>query len=67
MRLQQITLGIFGTIALICLVLAATIVWLFLTDPLAVANVVGDGQVTPFVRSLASVILAALQGLLKYL
>jgi hypothetical protein len=46
---------------------AAATVWLFLTDPVTVANAVSDGEITPFIRDLADVILQALQGLLRYL
>jgi hypothetical protein len=67
MRLREIGVGVFGTVALVSVVLAGATVWLFLTDPVTVANAVNEGEVSPFVRDLAAVILAALQGLLKYL
>ena len=43
------------------------VVWLFLTDPISVANAVSESEVTPFIRDLAAVLMAALQGLLRYL
>jgi hypothetical protein len=67
MRLEGLGLGVFGAIAIIAVVLAVATVWLFLTDPVTVANAVSEGTVSPFVRDLAEVLLAALQGLLKYL
>jgi hypothetical protein len=67
MRLQGFGVGVFGAIAAIAIVLALATVWLFLTNPVTVANSVNEGTVSPFVRDLAAVLFAALQGLLKYL
>ena len=67
MRLQGFGMGVFGAIAMIAVVLAVATVWLFLTNPVTVANAVNEGTISPFVRDLAAVLLAALQGLLKYL
>ena len=67
MRLQGFGVGVFGAIAAVAIVLAVATVWLFLTNPVTVANAVNEGTVSPFVRDLAAVLLAALQGLLKYL
>jgi hypothetical protein len=47
--------------------LAIATVWLFLTNPVTVATAVNEGEVSPFMRNLARVLLDALQGLLKYL
>ena len=67
MRLEGFGLGVFGAIAMIAVVLALATVWLFLTNPVTVANAVNEGTISPLVRELAAVLLAALQGLLKYL
>ena len=67
MRLEDFGLGVFGAIAVIAVVLALATVWLFLTNPVTVANAVNEGTISPLVRELAAVLLAALQGLLKYL
>jgi hypothetical protein len=67
MRLEGFGLGVFGAIALIASVLAVAAIWLFVTNPVTVANAVTEGTVSPLVRELAAVLLAALQGLLKYL
>ena len=67
MRLQGFGVGVFGAIAAIAIVLALATVWLFLTNPVTVASSVNEGTVSPFVRDLTAVLLAALQGLLKYL
>ena len=67
MRLQGFGVGVFGAIAGIAVVLAVATVWLFLTNPVTVANSVNEGTISPLVRDLAAVLLAALEGLLKYL
>jgi hypothetical protein len=67
MRLQRVGVSVLGAVVLICIVLAGATAWLFLTNPVTVANAVSEGDVTPFVRDLAKVIFDALQGLLKYL
>ena len=56
-----------GAVLFIIVVLGLATVWLYLTNPITVANAVNEGDVTPFIRELAQVLLDALQGLLKYL
>lgn len=67
MRYERIGLSLFGAIALLVLVVAVATIWLFLTNPVTVATAVSEGEITPFVRDLADVLLQALEGLLKYL
>jgi len=67
MRLQRLSTSLFGLIAIVSIVLAAATVWLFLTNPVTVANAVNEGEVSPLVRELAQVLISALSGLLKYL
>jgi hypothetical protein len=67
MRFQRLSTSLFGLIAIVSVVLAAASVWLFLTNPVTVANAVNEGDVSPLVRDLAQVLLNALGGLLKYL
>lgn len=67
MKYQRIGLSLFGAIAMLVVIIAVATIWLFLTNPVTVATAVSDGEVTPFVRDLAGVLLQALQGLLKYL
>jgi hypothetical protein len=67
MRLQRFSTSLFGLIAIVAIVLATATVWLFLTNPVTVANAVNEGEVSPLVRDLASVLFNALRGLLKYL
>ena len=67
MRFERIGLSLFGAIAMLAIVLALATVWLFLTNPVTVATAVTEGEISPFVRDLADVLIQALQGLLKYL
>jgi hypothetical protein len=67
MRLQRLSLSLFGAIAAASVVLAAATVWLFLTNPVTVATAVNEGDVSPLVRDLADALFSALRGLLKYL
>ena len=67
MRYQQIGLSVFTLIALLSIGLAAATIWLFLTNPVTVANAVNEGEISPFVRELAQVLYTALRGILKYL
>jgi hypothetical protein len=67
MRYERVGLSLFGAVAALVVVLAVATVWLFLTDPVTVANAVSDGEVSPFIRDLADVLLRAFEGLLKYL
>ncbi len=67
MRYERIGLSLFGAVALLVVGVAVATIWLFLTNPVTVATAVSEGDVSPFVRDLADVLLQALQGLLKYL
>ena len=65
--LQRVGVSLFTLIALVSIVLAAATIWLFVTNPVTVANAVNEGEISPLVRDLAQVLLGALSGLLKYL
>jgi hypothetical protein len=67
MSIGRIGLGVSGAIAVLGAVLALATAWLFLTNPVTIANAVNEGDISPFVRDLAQVLLTALEGLLKYL
>jgi hypothetical protein len=67
MRYQRVGVSLFGALAILVVVLALATVWLFLTNPVTVATAISEGEVSPFVRDLAAVLLQALEGLLKYL
>ncbi len=67
MQLARVSLSLFGVVAVVSAVLAGATIWLLLTNPVTVADAVNEGQVTPFVRELATVLYQAISGLLKYL
>jgi hypothetical protein len=51
----------------LAVLLAGATIWLLLTDPVTVAESVNQGQVSPLVQELASVLYTAFRGLLRYL
>ena len=63
----RISVSLFTLVAVVSIILAAAVIWLFLTNPVTVANAVNEGEISPLVRSLGSVLYNALSGLLKYL
>jgi len=65
--LQKWSASLFGAIAAISVLLAVSTVWLFLTNPINVANAVNEGDVSPLVRNLADALFSALRGLLRWL
>ncbi len=65
--LQRWSASLFGAIALVSVVLAVSTVWLFITNPVNVANAINEGDVSPLIRDLAQVLFNALRGLLRYL
>jgi len=65
--LQKWSASLFGAIAVLSVLLAASTVWLFITNPINVANAVNEGDVSPLVRSLADALFSALRGLLRWL
>ncbi len=67
MRLQRVSLSLLGVVAFLSVVLAAATVWLFLTNPVTVANAVNEGDVSPLVKNIGELIYQALAGILKYL
>ena len=64
---QRLGVSLASAIAVLSIVLATATIWLLLTDPATVVTAVNDGEITPFVRDLATVIFNALRGILKYL
>jgi hypothetical protein len=65
--LQRWSASLFGAIAVVSVLLAASTVWLFLTSPVNVATAINEGDVSPLVRDLAQALFNALRGLLRYL
>jgi hypothetical protein len=67
MSFARFSISLFGAAAAMAATLASATIWLLLTNPLAVADAVKDGQVTPLVRALAGVLYDAFRGILKYI
>jgi hypothetical protein len=67
MGLLRLGISLAGAVGILAAVLAGAAIWLLLTDPVTVADMVTEGEVTPLVRELARVLYGALLGLLKYL
>ena len=68
MSFTRFGMSLVGIVGLLAATLAGATIWLVLTDPVTVADAVGDRQdITPLVRDLAAVIFEALRRLLRYL
>jgi hypothetical protein len=65
--LQRWSASLFGAVAVVSVLLAASAVWLFLTNPVNVATAINEGDVSPLVHDLAQALFNALRGLLRYL
>jgi len=53
-------------IGVLAAVVAGAAIWLLFTDPVTVANAVGEGEISPLIRQLAIVIYTALVGFFGY-
>ena len=62
---RAITLG--AAIAVLAAITAGATIWLVLTDPVAVADVLEGGEISPLVMALASALYDAFLALLAYL
>jgi hypothetical protein len=67
MSLQRLSVSLFTLVAVLSILMAAATIWLFVTNPVTMANAVNEGEVSPLIRNLAEAIFQALSGLLKYL
>jgi hypothetical protein len=61
------TLRASGALAVMCVVLAASTIWLVLSDPVAVATAVNTGNLAPIYTLLSHALVSALQVVLRYL
>ena len=66
-NLQRVGVSLFTLIAVVSILLAAATIWLFVTNPVTVANAVNEGEISPLVSQLAQLLYNALGGILKYL
>ena len=71
MTSTRFSLSLLGVVGVLAAVLAAASLWLVITDPVKVATGVqaatSEGNVSPLVKALATVLYDALQGIIKYL
>lgn len=65
--LARIGFGITGMVAVVTSLLSAATIWLVLTRPLAMADALGEGQVTQVVQALAGLVVSMLRNLVSYL
>ena len=63
----SLSFSLVSIVGVLAAIIAGATIWLLLTDPVTVAESVDSGEVSPLVTSLATRILEALRGLLKYL
>jgi hypothetical protein len=67
MSLARVGISVAGVVGVLAATLAAATIWLLLTDPVTVADAVGQEDVSPFVRQLVNIIFQALRQLVQYL
>jgi len=67
MRWTGIGIRLTGAAAVLSVLLAGSVVWLLLTDPVRVAGALDQRTVTPVVQALAVALADALRTLLAYL
>ena len=70
MTSARFSLSLVGVVGVFVAMLAASALWLTISDPVSTANAVNaasQGDVSPIVKALAGVLYNALQGLIKYL
>jgi hypothetical protein len=60
------TITVVALVASVAAVIAATTLWLLLTDPVAIANAVETGEISPLAQQIAAAIYEALLGLFAY-
>ena len=56
-----------GAVAVMCVVLAGSTIWLVLSDPVAVATAVSTGDLAPVYTFISHALVDALQAVLRYL
>jgi hypothetical protein len=56
-----------GAVAVMCVVLAASTIWLVLSDPIDVATAVNTGDLAPVYTFISRAFVDALQAVLRYL
>lgn len=67
MTIAAATLRVSGVVAVVCVVLAVSAVWLVLSDPVAVATAVQSGDLSSTYTLVSHALVEALRALMKYL
>ena len=70
MSIVRFSVSLVAIIGVMAATIAAATIWLLLTDPVRsadAASALADGNVSPFVQAIGSVLYSAFQGLIKYL
>jgi hypothetical protein len=67
MTIAAATLRVSGVVAVVCVVLSVSVIWLVLSDPVAVATAVQSGDLSSAYTLVSHVIVETLRALLKYL
>ncbi|MDQ3214306.1 MAG: hypothetical protein M3Q85_16630 [Acidobacteriota bacterium] len=67
MSLAQRSLSLAAIIGILTAVFAGGLIYLLITQPVATAENIADGEISPLVRAVADVLYDALRGVLKYL
>jgi hypothetical protein len=67
MTFAVVSLKAAGAVAVMCVVLAASTIWLVLSDPVSVATAINTGDLTPVYTFITHALGDALQAVLRYL
>ena len=67
MSLAQRSLSLAAIVGILTAVFAGGLIYLLITQPVATAENIADGEIAPLVRAVADVLFDALRGVLKYL
>jgi hypothetical protein len=65
--IPQVAASLAGAAALVAVFISSAIVWLCLTQPLTMADAVGDGQMTALLRVVAGFAVSVFERVIRYL
>jgi hypothetical protein len=67
MGLVRLSLSFVGVMGVLAATIAAALIWLLITDPVTVADAVSQGDVSPLLNALGTMIYDSLKDILGYL
>ena len=70
MTIPRLSLSLVGIVGALAAAMAAATIWLIITQPVTTAENVGrltEGDVSPFMKAIGTVLYDAFKGVLKYL